>query len=358
MEEMAAGSKYRAGGAMELGRRSTAPVFVVGSGRCGTKYLYHSLLSAGGFAICHSESNAFNVLGLRFGNLAIRRNRRRLLKTYLASKLFQQSGLDGNDIAERVMEDCHNTGDFLRILMEAIAHKQGTRRWAESTPLHLLYLPLIKKEIPNALFVHIIRDGRDVAASAHRAGLFRMLPWNHSRAFLAGAIYWRWVVTKGRRYGQAIGQDYMEVHYEDLVLKPRETLARIGRFIEHDLDYERIQQIALGTIRNPNSSFRGDGLEVEAHTIGRWRRMFTPAQIREIESSLGSLLVDTGYVLHTPLAQLGRPLPVSFMNMLYRWFLEAKLWLKSHTPLARVSDKSCFCLGKLGVKSAIQVTAK
>lgn len=344
--------------AMKPSRRSTAPVFVVGSGRCGTKYLYYSLLSAGGFAISHSESNAFNVLGLRFGNLAIRRNRRGLLKAYLASRLFQQSGLDAKVIAERVMENCRNTGDFLCILMEAIARKQGIRRWAESTPMHLLYLPLIKKEIPNALFVHIIRDGRDVAASAHRAGLFRMLPWNHRRAFLAGAIYWRWIVMKGRRYGQTIGQDYMEVHYEDLVQNPRETLAHIGRFIEHDLDYERIQQVALGTIRNPNSSFHGDGREIEARTIGRWQRMFTSAQIREIESSLGPLLLDTGYALSTPITELNRPLPVSFMNMLYPLFLETKFWLKSHTPLARISDKSCFCLGEVGGKSAMQVATK
>ena len=40
--------------------RSKAPVFVLGCGRSGTKFLYHTLLSAGGFAVYHSESNAFN----------------------------------------------------------------------------------------------------------------------------------------------------------------------------------------------------------------------------------------------------------------------------------------------------------
>ncbi len=115
--------------------------------------------------------------------------------------------------------------------------------------------------------------------------------------------------SKGRRYGQALGGDYLEVHYEDLVQNPRETLVRIGQFIEHDLDSGRIQQVALGTVHNPNSSFRGDGKETETETIGRWKRMFTPAQVRDIESSIGNLLVDTGYVLEsgprdTPAADL------------------------------------------------------
>src|SRR5208282_3653324 len=88
--------------------RFKAPVFVLGCGRSGTKFLYHTLLSAGGFAVYHAESNAFNLLGLRFGNLASRGNRRRLLDEYYTSKLFHRTGLEPKDIDERVMADCHN----------------------------------------------------------------------------------------------------------------------------------------------------------------------------------------------------------------------------------------------------------
>jgi len=324
--------------------RSKAPVFVLGCGRSGTKFLYHTLLSAGGFAVYHAESNAFNLLGLRFGDLARRHNRRRLLDAYFTSKLFQRTGLDPKEIEDRVLEDCRNAGDFLRIVMESIARKQGVDRWAESTPLHLLYLPLIKKLIPEALVVHIIRDGRDVTASLYRIGWIRPLPWDRARAFLPPAIFWRWIVSKGRRYGQAMGADYMEVHYEDLVLDPRGTLGRIGQFIEHDLDYDRIQQVALGSVHNPNSSFRGDGKEAEANTIGRWKRMFTAAQIREIESSIGDLLTATGYTLETPAAELRPSRSVRFMNFLYPLYYDFKLWLKSNTPLARIA-----ATGRMGI---------
>src|ERR1019366_1967819 len=87
------------------------------------------------------------------------------------------------------------------------------------------------------------------------------------------------------RHLLALGGDYMEVHYEDLVQNPRDTLARIGKFIAHDLDYDRIQQVVPGSVHNPNSSFRGDGKETEANTIGRWKRMFTPPQVRDVEGS-------------------------------------------------------------------------
>ncbi len=318
--------------------RSKAPVFVLGCGRSGTKLLYHTLLSAGGFAVYYAESNAFNLLGICFGNLARRGNRRKLLDAYYKSMLFERTGLKSEDIDQRVMDDCRNTGDFLRIVMEAVARKQGVKRWAECTPLHLLYLPLIKKVVPDALIVHIIRDGRDVAASLHRIGWIRPLPWDRARAVLAPAIFWRWIVSRGRRYGQQMGNDYMEVHYEDVVQQPREALARIGAFIEQDLDYDRIQQNPLGSLQTPNSSFRGDGREKEANTIGRWKTMFTPEQIRDIEAVQGDLLTATAYTLETPPEKLRASAAVRFMSFLYPLYFDFKLWLKSATPLARFAS--------------------
>ncbi len=330
-------SKQR-GQARSATPRSKAPVFVLGCGRSGTKLLYHTLLSAGGFAVYYAESNAFNLLGICFGNLARRGNRRKLLDAYYKSMLFERTGLKPEDIDQRVMDDCRNPGDFLRIVMEAVARKQGVERWAECTPLHLLYLPLIKTVVPDALIVHIIRDGRDVTASLDRIGWIRPLPWDRARSYLAPAIFWRWIVSKGRSHGQQMGSDYMEVHYEEVVQRPREALARIGAFIEQDLDYDRIQQNPLGSLQNPNSSFRGDGREKEANTIGRWKTMFTTEQIRDIEAVQVDLLSATGYTLDTPPEELHASFAVRFMSFLYPLYFDFKLWLKSATPLARVAS--------------------
>jgi len=324
--------------------RSTAPVFVLGCGRSGTKFLYHTLLSGGGFAVYFAESNTFNLLGVRFGNLARRANRRKLLDAYYQSNLFERTGLQREDIDQQVMDNCRNAGDFLRIVMQTIARKQGVPRWAECTPLHLLNLPLIKRVVPDALIVHIIRDGRDVTASLHRIGWIRPFRWDRNRACLVPAIFWRWIVGKGRRYGKAMGNDYMEVHYEDVVQNPRETLERIGKFIEQNLDYDKIQQVALGSVHDPNSSFRGDGKEAEAQTIGRWKSNFTAEQVRDIESLQRDLLEATGYPISTPREQLLPSFPVRLMSFLYPLYFDFKFWLKSETPLARYADA-----GRMGV---------
>jgi hypothetical protein len=324
--------------------RSSAPVFVLGCGRSGTKFLYHTLLSGGGFAVYFAESNTFNLLGVRFGNLARRANRRKLLDAYFKSNLFERTGLKREDIEGQVMDNCRNPGDFLRIVMGAMARQQGVGRWAESTPLHLLNLPQIKRVVPDALIIHIIRDGRDVAASLHRIGWIRPLRWDRSRACLVPAIFWRWIVSKGRRYGRAMGNDYMEVHYEDVVQKPRETLAQIGEFIGQKLDYDEIQRVGLGSVSNPNSSFRGDGKEAETHTLGRWKNSFTAEEVRDIESLQGELLQSTGYALSTPAEKLRPSLAVRLMGIVYPLYFDLKFWLKSKTPLARLAST-----GRMGV---------
>src|SRR6266536_1366935 len=61
-------------------------VFVLGCPRSGTTVLYHMLLSAGDFAVYRSESNVFNILVPRFGDLRHKKNRRELLDHWFRSK--------------------------------------------------------------------------------------------------------------------------------------------------------------------------------------------------------------------------------------------------------------------------------
>src|SRR6266550_2964919 len=158
--------------------RSKAPVFVLGCPRSGTTLLYHMLLSAGNFAIYRGESQVFNLLEPRFGDLKVLRNRRKLLAAWEGSALFTRTGVDAGQVEAEVMDNCLNAGDFLRIVMDAMARKQGVERWADCTPEHLLFLQRIKETIPDALIVHVVRDGRDVSVSLEKQRWIRPFKWD------------------------------------------------------------------------------------------------------------------------------------------------------------------------------------
>ena len=314
--------------------RSLAPVFVLGCGRSGTTLLYHMLLSAGNFAVYRVESNAINLLEPRFGDLSVARNKRRLLQAWYDSRLFTLSGLDKEEIAAKVMSECRNGGDFLRIIMSEMARKQGVERWADTTPEHLLHLHRIKETIPEALVIHIIRDGRDVALSTDKQGYIRRLPWDRKPSKMVAGLYWEWMVNKGRLDGRDLGDDYTEVHFEELVAEPRETLARLGRFIGQNLDYEQILKAGIGSVSAPNTSF-ADSKE-NFNPTGRWRTAYSPEELAMLEGLVGRTLEENGYELGTKDRDaLTRP-DLRRMRAMYRHYFDAKLYLKAKTPLGQL----------------------
>jgi hypothetical protein len=274
--------------------RTKAPVFVVGSPRSGTTLMYHTILSSGNFAIYQAESDVFNSIAPAFGDLKSLTNRRRLLKVWLKSDYFQRTGLAIEDVEERVLVECRNAGDFLRIFMELMAAKQGVERWADNTPTHLLYMHEIKAAIPDAIFIHMIRDGRDVAVSMNRMdwGGYRF-PWDRDYGLLVSGLRWEWLVRRGRETGSRLSSDYLEVRYEQLVKYPKETLKKVGAFLQHDLNYERIKQTAIGTLRAPNSSF-DSSLSNGCRPDGHWRRFAGPDSLR-LDALLTPLLRELGY---------------------------------------------------------------
>jgi hypothetical protein len=309
--------------------RSIAPVFVVGSPRSGTTYLYHILLSAGNFAIYRAESEVFHMLEPSFGDLSILENRKRLLDAWFNSRLFTATGLERQPLEEKIIQACRNGGDFLRIVMEETARHQGVERWAECTPDHVLYLQRIKKTVPDALVVHIIRDGRDVALSMEKQGWPKQLPWDKSQRRMAAGIYWEWMVRRGRRDGQLLGSDYMEVRYEDLVSSARMVLENLSRFIGQDLDYDEIQKNAVGSVSNPNTSFQNAS---DFAPMGRWKTLYTPDQLAAFEKLLGPSLQEFGY-------ERSGPATPSLMSTLFRQqyltFFQGKQILRASTPLGR-----------------------
>lgn len=278
--------------------------------------------------------NVFDVLEPVYGDLQQIKNKKKMMPDWLQSKAFQVSGLDRDEIEQKILSECQNASDFLRIVMEEIAHKQGVDRWIDSTPTNVPHMLRIQQDFPHALFIHIIRDGRDAALSLDKHGWSRPLPWDKRNGLLAAGLYWEWIVRKGRTYGTVLGSHYIEVRYEDLVEKPAEELQRLGNFIQHDLDYDRIQQTSVGSVKKPLTAFGEDLREGKFSPVGRWRVKFSSEQLSWFEALVGNYLQELGYALGG-MALFNHQGAIGRKRLVYRNFYEFKQWAKVNTPLSR-----------------------
>ena len=300
------------------------------------------LLSSGGFAIYRGFLPIYKILIPRFGSMKSRAHRERILETWLHSKGFRRTGLDAGQLSASILNQCRTGGDFIRVVMGAVAQSQQAQRWAMYDPDNVLHVERVKREIPNALFVHIIRDGRDIALSLKKMGGFTPLPWDldQTGSLVATALYWEWMVHQGRAHGRKFPADYIEIHFEDLIGNPHETLDKLGGFLDHDLDYDRIQRAGLGRLSETNSSFREEGAKEKINPLGRWKERMAHADVAAIEATVGECLQENGYELSLPTAERRRSLRHSWMRGIYPVFLGGKLWLKLHTPVGRLANMS------------------
>jgi hypothetical protein len=316
--------------------RRNCPVFVMGCHRSGTNLLYDTLLSAGGFAVYRGYLPVYKMLVPRFGGMDKAENRKQAVETWIRSKGFRRSGLNAEQLIERVLNECRSGGDFIRTVMDEISRSQNVARWAVYDPDNLLYISNIKADIPEALFVHIIRDGRDVALSLSKMGGFRPFPWNRAgKGLLPAALYWEWMVRKGQEHGRRIPSDYLEVRYEEFVSAPHVALKKLGEFLDHDLHYDRIQQASLGRLRKPNSSFPEDGQGSPAH---RWTNKLSKDEVASIERLVGKCLGNLDYSLSSSDGAGKSGLREKLMRGFYFGVLNAKLWMKTRTSAGRLAN--------------------
>ena len=292
------------------------------------------LLSAGGFALYLGESNIFNLLAPRFGDLTVRKNRERMFQIWLGSSLFRVSGLHQEQVESKILDECRNAGDFLRTVMDEMARQQGVGRWAGNAPEEILHLRQIKQTIPDALVIHMIRDGRDVSLSLSQKRYIRPFPWKKRETPEGAALYWEWMVQKGRTAGGWLGADYIEIRFEDLVGDPQSVLRTLSAFLEQELDYEHVLKNAVGAVAKPNTSFRGSG-KGDFNPVARWKQQFTAEQLRRIEGLIGGTLRGLGYELATDGQRELGGVKSAWSHFVYRQFFELKLqWKKNSVARA------------------------
>lgn len=171
------------------------------------------------------------------------------------------------------------------------AEAEGKTRWGDKTPTYVLEMDRLWRLFPGCRFIHLIRDGRDVACSLRRVS------WG-SGDLLRAARDWRWKVSVGRKMGAMIPDHYLEVRYESLVLDPRRTLQDVCAFLGEAFDETMLRYPEDAAEAMPVQSLQWHQSSISApdpSRVGLWRRELSAVDARIFDDEAGDLLATLGY---------------------------------------------------------------
>ena len=173
----------------------------------------------------------------------------------------------------------------------------GSRFAIEKSPWHLSDLELIAEILPRARFVHVIRDGRDVAVSllAARRSWSRYGDSRASSTIREAARVWSDGIEQGELARAVIGERLLEVRYEALHADPDAEIRRLFEHCAMPHDEQLVERTVAATEFERRPEPRGENMALRAGRVGDWRRRLGMAHALMFERIAGPTLRATGY---------------------------------------------------------------
>ncbi|HYK79637.1 MAG TPA: sulfotransferase [Micropepsaceae bacterium] len=284
--------------------RAPAP-FIVGMGRSGTTLLRLMLDAHSQLAIPPETDFIGLFLRRNFGEHILCHD---AFKTMTGHYDWKSFGLSRESFRAALIEkNIASRTEAMRCFYELYAQRFAKTRWGDKTPAHVPHIALLSTLLEEARFIHIIRDGRDVVTS------MRGMWFAPARTVSGIARAWVETINDTRRQGLTI-KHYLELRYEDLIMRPEIELRKICAFIDlpyepsmidyHKRAAERLAELEavnlrFGLLRVTGNQRRYNHRRTSdppsASRIGRWRSELNARDIGAVDRVAGPLLRELGY---------------------------------------------------------------
>lgn len=229
----------------------------------------------------------------------------------VAHRRWGDFGLDRAELEARLAKQGNlHPKKVLREFYGLYAEGQGKKRFGDKTPGYVKQMGMIQRSLPEARFVHLIRDGRDVALSRDDRSDSEDLTVDRL------AKIWKRRINRARGQKERL-KHYMEVRFEDLVADPEPELRRVCEFIDlpydaamltyHERSGERLQEMDRDLTDDDGGALRPAEDRLEAHSlvteaprsdrVERWRELMSAEDLAAFEEVAGDLLAELGYPL-------------------------------------------------------------
>jgi hypothetical protein len=233
-----------------------------------------------------------------FGDLTMPENRRKLAQAIVRGRgtRFFDLGLDRAETRRAIVAGPPTIGSAIGTVFRRYAARFDKERWGDKRPIYFQSMHAIRAMFPDAQFIHLIRDGRDCAASLKR------VRWWTGDIYQAAAL-WTHAIDTGRRAARRLPHDsFYELQYEHLVGDPRGELAKLCVFLGEEFEEGMLQphEVASEAVPARKSWHENTRGAVSDKSVGSYREILEPWEIQLFEFVAGRKLRRLGYRTSRP----------------------------------------------------------
>ena len=267
------------------------PFFVVGSARSGTTLLRLILNSHPKLAV-PPESRFIIEFLPRSEDV----NVREYLDSLAGHRRFQSWHVDIDKVRDLIGP--HERVPYnvaIEKTFGAFAAEHGKSRWGDKTPRYVENIPQLVSLFPDAQFIHLVRDGRNVALSYAETDF-------GPKTIAKAARIWQRRVGRGMQDGRPLGPArYTEVKYEDLVADSEAVVKDICSFLGVEFDQKMFDEEERAKGLSDRAGKYNPHVTGESISRTRsWEEDMPPAQVEVFEAIAGDVLTDLGYERRFP----------------------------------------------------------
>lgn len=260
------------------------PVFIIGCPRSGTTFLAN-LLDANeetgttpqsNFVNETLDKNSFNNDHTKIMNFIINHWR------FKAWEITMEKEIDKNHSFENIIR--YIVGNYMKK-----NYGEPKKYWIDHTPSNIKYVNKLAEIFPKAKFIHLIRDGRGIAAS------MLSLDWGANNTIYAAKI-WKENILLGLAAEKLISKtQILTIRYEDVVNNTENELEKICNFLNLDFNPKMLQG---GNFKLPAYTVHQHelvGKQVNSGRVTKWMKDLSNREISYFEKEAGTLLDYLGY---------------------------------------------------------------
>lgn len=267
-------------------------IFIGGCERSGTT-LIGSILGAHPSCICTPESQFITHFYRRENFNPNKIDPFLILDVIRHHKRYRLEWKGALDFPKKyILENFYKYSEFLKWIARCYAETEGKTHvtwWIDQTPNNMKRAMTLIDLFPEALFIHLVRDGRAVSASLMN------LEWGPNNVIRC-AEYWLAKIAPGLILETTLGNDrVMRVYYEDLIQRPETVLSKICRFTGVPYSSEMVHSRGYkpAAYNQKQHALVTGGLDTDR--IVAWKKKLSFREIEMFEFITGETLKILGY---------------------------------------------------------------